>query len=149
MSGPSLKKTGPGLKKALADELAKASGTRVVVGVLGKTAPRPGDAIDNAQLALIQEFGLGVPERSFLRAPFDHHRQAWEKLADRLFRGVAEGKLDVDRAFGLLGEKMKADVKAWITQHHVTPPSSTPGGTALIDTGRLLGSIDYEVRRPK
>jgi hypothetical protein len=144
-----LRKVGPGLKKALSDELAKAKGTRVVVGVLGKTSPRPGDAIDNAALALIQEFGLGVPERSFLRAPFDRHHKEWEELADRLLKGVSRGKLELDHALGLLGERMKADVKKWITDHQVTPPSSTPGGTALVDTGRLLGSIDYEVRRPK
>lgn len=148
-----LKKTGPGLEKALRELADKAAGARVVIGVLGSTSSRPGEPIDNVELAVTHEFGLGVPERSFLRATFDRLKDKWAKFSARVMKLVASGKLDLEAGLAMIGERVKADVKKAITSGEGIPPplsqatidrkgSSRP----LVDTARLLGSIDYEVR---
>ena len=148
-----LKKSGPGLKKVTKELLAKLDGTHVVVGVLGQNAERPGEQIDNVGLAIVHEFGLGVPERSFLRSTFDMRKEQWLKFAHRVLRAAAHGRLDVTAALQLIGEKMKTDVKSRITAGAGIPPPLAPATVAakgssrpLIDTGRLVASIDYDVR---
>lgn len=134
----------------------RARDARVVIGVLGTTAARPGESLDNVELAVIQEFGLGVPERSFLRATFDKLKDRWFKFASRVMRLVAKGKIPLERGLAIIGEKVKADVKRAITQGAGIPPPNAPSTIArkgssrpLVDTGRLVGSIDYEVRIPR
>lgn len=124
-----------------------------MIGVLGSTSARPGEPVDNVELAVIHEFGLGVPERSFLRSTFDRLKDKWGKFSARVMKLVAAGKLPLEDGLALIGERVKADVKRAITSGAgIGPPlaqatidrkgSSRP----LVDTARLLGSIDYEVR---
>lgn len=114
------------------------------------------DHIGNVELAIIQEFGLGVPERSFLRRTFDKRREEWKALAERLMRLVLKEKLTADAMLKLLGEKMKADIKREITSGAGIPPPNAQStidrkgsSRPLVDSGRLVGSIDYEVRSLK
>lgn len=149
----SLKKSGPGLEKALRELVDRAKGARVVVGVLGSTSSRPGESIDNVELAVVHEFGLGVPERSFLRATFDRMKDKWARFASRVMRQVSRGRLTLEDGLAIIGERVKADVKKAITSGAGIPPPLAPATIArkgssrpLVDTARLLGSIDYEVR---
>lgn len=154
-----LKKSGPGLDKVFAKIQHQLHGhhPKVVVGLLGSHASRGEDGhISNVALGVVHEFGApraGVPERSFLRRTFDAKKELWYGLALRLLKKVAADKLDLDTAFGLLGEKMKADIKLGITSGVGIPPPNAPATVKakgsdrpLVDTGRLVGSIDYEVR---
>lgn len=134
----------------------RAKGARVVIGVLGSTSARPGEPLDNVELAVINEFGLGVPERSFLRATFDRLKDKWAAFASRIMRLVAAGKLDLEKGLAIIGERVKADVKKAITAGAGIPPPNAPStierkgsSRPLVDSGRLLGSIDYEVRLAK
>jgi hypothetical protein len=151
--GAKLTKKGTGLDKILKHLAKSAKDAQVVVGILGKNAPRGDGELDNVALGLIHEFGLGVPERSFLRRTFDRRKEQWTKLARRLIKLVAADKLEIGQALRLLGERMKADVKGTITAGAGIPPPLAPAtvrakGSArpLVDTGRLVGSIDYDVR---
>lgn len=153
----SLRKKGPGLEKALGKLVHKIQHEKpiVAVGVLGKNSDRADakSGITNAQLALIHEFGLGVPERSFLRATFDQLKDIWHAFVAKVFKPVADGKIDLMKALALIGERVKSDIKRRITQGSGIPPPNAPSTIArkgsdrpLVDTGRLVGSIDYEVR---
>lgn len=149
-----------GLKQAL-KKLAAAK-PYVKVGVLGDGAKnrRPGEAIDNVTLALVQEFGSpanNIPARSFIRAPFMRKRDEYLAMLKKLAKGTLSRKpIDVLAALGIVGEKIAADFKASMPG---TPPPNSPevyarklakgssGGEpkTLVDSGRLLNSITYAV----
>lgn len=127
---------------------------RVKVGVLGKSAPREG-AIDNVGLAVVHEFGVpskGIPSRPFLRSTFDAKKDDWNKLLARMVVQALAGKLTVHQALGLLGQRAAADVKRRITSGNNFVPNAPAtiarkgSSRPLVDTGRLLGSISYEVK---
>jgi hypothetical protein len=147
-----LKTTGRGVKGTIEDfKKAFKPGSHVVVGVLG-TGPSRGDGeLTNAQLAVIHEFGTGhIPERSFLRRTFDMKKQEWFKVLVKLMKSKTAKSGDV---LALMGERMKSDIKRQITTGAGIPPPNAPATIAakgssrpLVDTGRLVGSIDYNVR---
>jgi hypothetical protein len=133
-------------------ELASA---HVVVGIREEAGRYEGDGDDGpatvAQVAAFNEFGLGVPERSFLRATFDGKRKELEAAAMAEVRGVLEGRQDVTKALSRLGLRAAADVQATITE--LREPPNAPAtikkkgsSKPLIDTGRLRASVDFEVR---
>lgn len=155
MSKPHLKTKGPGLEKALGKIVHQIEHAKpvVAVGVLGKGAAREGDTLSNVELAVIQEFGLGVPERSFLRATFDRMKETWNAFAAKALKPALAGKIELTKALALIGERVKSDIKRRITQGEGIPPPNAPSTIArkgsdrpLVDSGRLVGSIDYEVR---
>lgn len=121
----------------------------VDVGVMEKHDARS-DAVTNTMLAMVHEFGLGVPERSFIRDLIDENRLIYIKFIKKLAEQEVLGRIDRMTTLNLLGAKVEADMKGRV-RDHIPPPnvdatvarkgSSTP----LIDTGQLLSSIDYEV----
>lgn len=139
-------------------ELAKALRARPVVriGVLG-AGGEARDDLTQAELAAIHEFGApraNVPERSFLRATADAKRLEWLALLERTLRLVTAGRLDLEAALGIVGQKAVADVVARIRRGAGIPPPLQPetiqrkgSDRPLVDTGRLVQSITYEVRK--
>jgi hypothetical protein len=140
----------------------------VKAGVLGgDKAARPGEALTNVELALIHEYGAPsrhIPERSFIRSTFDAHREEYFALLRQLLQAVYANKLTVERALGLLGARMSADIKKRVTTGAEVPPPNAPSTLArklaktrkgstgsvrtLIDTGRLIGSVAWAVVLP-
>lgn len=128
------------------------------VGVLEKDAaepyePREGEpdpGITIGELATIHEFGLGVPERSFLRAWVDERRAEIENVVIRGGRAVALGKMPVRTALEQIGQWAVGSIQTRMAQN--IPPPLAPStiarkgsSVALIDTGQLRSSITYEV----
>lgn len=150
--GATLKAAGDGLERIrkLAAELKAKPVVRV--GVLGDGGND--DELTNAELAAIHEYGApraNIPERSFLRATADAKRQEWLALMERGLRLAVAGRLSVKAALGLVGEQAVADIRTRIRAH--IPPPLAPRTVArkgssvpLVDTGRLLMSIAYEVK---
>lgn len=132
---------------------ALSSTAHVLVGVQG---PK-GDAQHNdsdltvAQVASIHEFGLGVPERSFLRSTMDEHEAQLLQLASRLGQGVIDGRFSQQQALGLLGEKGVGLVVDKI-RSHIEPPNAPStikrkgSDTPLIDSAQLAQSITAQVQ---
>ena len=135
----------------------RAAGVKVQVGVLASAGTHAkGSKFTNAELAAIHEYGAPdafLPSRPFIRGTIAIQRQAWNTLRARLLKAVMLGKLQPAQALGLLGVRAAADIQNTI-RNRVQPymkelsertikakGSSTP----LIDTGRLVGSISYEV----
>lgn len=140
--------------RRLAAEAAKL-GT-VKVGVLASKggAARRGK-ISMAELAAIHEFGspaAGVPERSFIRRTFAAKEQQLATFSARLAAAIIGGQMSVNRALDLLGAWGASEVKKTITEGEGVPPPNAPTTIAkkgsdrpLVDTGRLLGAIQWEV----
>lgn len=155
------------------------NGIAVAVGVMGKTGARkpesdgPGpegenifdEAITNLLIAAVAEFGTvdgAVPPRSWLRAFVDENRNKIRKKIRVLERQVLDGKLDHERALGLLGAKLVGQIQTRISKGIAPPlaestkarragPDKGHKGprkfTPLIDTGQFWQSITWEIRK--
>lgn len=134
----------------------------VRVGVLGDTpqggAQREG-GMTNAEVAAANEFGTEtIPERSFMRASFNTNRAEYIDMLGRLLVGCLEGKGSPERAFGLVGARIAADMKNFVTQGDEVPPPNAPatierklakgsGGEprTLVDTGSMVNALTWRV----
>lgn len=142
----------------------KADKSYVKAGLIGKANKQrsDGSGLTNVQLGVIHEFGTAtVPARPFISAAFRRHRAEYQELLRRLGAGVYSGKMDYPRALGIVGQKMAADMKNYVTAGPQIPPPNAPatlarkqakgqtnaggGPRTLVDTGAMVGSITYEV----
>jgi hypothetical protein len=152
---PKFTATGDGLEKLRA--LAKQLEVRpeIHLGVLGGVGGQaaPGSNLTMAELAAIHEFGApraGVPERSWLRSTADAKRREWLALLERTLTLAVRGRIDVGAALELVGQRAVADVQKKI-RSNIPPPLAQAtidrkgSSVALIDTGRFVQSISYEV----
>lgn len=152
-------------------EVGKAAHSFIRVGVLsskGGAEQHPsddGDPITMVELAAIHEFGakvtrdtaegpvtIVIPERSFIRSTFLIRRvNALRTIQTKLATAIVQKGMPVKRALGLLGQWAAAEVKNTITEIDIPPPLAqstidAKGSTKpLVDTGRLLNAITYEV----
>lgn len=152
----SFKAKGKGLERLqnLAAELK--SRPEVKVGVLGTGSERPGE-MTNAEIGAIMEFGApraGIPERSWLRATADLKRREWLTLLERVLRLTVKGRLTIDQALELVGQRAVADIQARIRRGAGIPPPNSPltialkgSSLPLVDTGRFVQGISYQVVR--
>ncbi len=124
----------------------------VVVGLMDKTNARSDDAIPNAALGNIHEFGLGdMPERSFLRSTFDENKEAyWRSIKTRAGMVLA-GRIDIEDTLETLGKRVQADIRDKI--HSSVPPEladstvAAKGSTkTLVDSGQMVQAITFEQR---
>ncbi|NIR31645.1 MAG: hypothetical protein GWN84_20505 [Gammaproteobacteria bacterium] len=126
----------------------------VAVGIQGPAAvaPRSEGKLTNAEIGAINEFGLGPPERSFLRATLDAERRKYIQLLKGVGDAAVAGKTSLEQGARLVGEIAVGDVKQTIADG--VPPPNAPStierkgsSTPLIDTGQLRGSITSKVRK--
>lgn len=138
----------------LEGKITELKGLSVVVGVTAKSNARS-DELTNADLAMIHEFGSpvhNIPERSFLRKPLINNAETVASLAKTAIGKFIAGEISLEAALGYVGEEAKGISKEAVT-NGISPAlkpatikrkkSSKP----LIDTGQLLNSITYEVRK--
>ena len=138
----------------LEGKITELKGLSVVVGVTAKSNARS-DELTNADLAMIHEFGSpvhNIPERSFLRKPLINNAETVASLAKNAIGKFIAGEISAAEALGVIGEEAKGISKEAVA-NGISPAlkpatikrkkSSKP----LIDTGQLLNSITYEVRK--
>lgn len=147
--------TGDGIEKLR--DVAKQLQIRpeIHLGILGSKGAQAVDdsGITMAELGAIHEYGApraGIPERSWLRSTADEKRNEWLSLLERALRQAVRGRISVDMALQLLGQRAVADVQKKIRSN--IPPALAAStvrrkgsSVALIDTGRFVQSISYEV----
>ncbi len=144
------KPTFAGLRQRM-EQLDKGS---VKVGILSDAGDDVGFAL--VELATIHEFGNGhVPERSFLRATFRRERDALGKLCARLVKGIMNGRITPEQAFGLLGTWGVAQVQRTIRRRLTEGPEDQRNApstikakgsdTPLVDLGILAAAITHKV----
>jgi hypothetical protein len=126
---------------------------RVTVGVHGQNDSR-GDTLTNVLVGTWLEYGTDTaPERSFLRKTLDMHADAYVAYTRELSIQVIDGKMTIERALGLLGMKIKADVVRLFDTNAIRPDiteatkKAKGSSTVGIDTGALKQSIDFVVRK--
>lgn len=137
---------------AIKDQVAKAKGSSVKVGILSDAQPHPDDGADMALIAAANEFGTSdgrIPPRPFIRGAFDANQRGLTQTASRLFGLIMEGKLTSRRALALMGEEHQGQVQEYL-QALDTPPNAPRtvaqkgSSNPLVDEGHLLESIRWE-----
>jgi hypothetical protein len=134
----------------------------VKAGVLGSADRREGDPIGNVELAMIQEFGTQhIPARPFIFSTFREQLPKYRAALRAMTKDYLRKGINLRRVFGLLGQRMAADMKSKIVGGPEIPPPNAPSTLArkrakgrpgakydprtLVDTGRMVDSISYEV----
>lgn len=124
----------------------------VAVGILQDE--KIDDKFSLVDLATTHEYGSKdrhVPSRSFIRSTCDAQYQEHVKLMGKLQDQVITGKLQIKQALTRLGEVVSKDMVQTINRG-ISPSLKSAtikrkkSSKALIDTGRLKGSITHEVR---
>jgi hypothetical protein len=137
--------------KRINAEIGKAKGAGVKVGVLADSEPHE-DGEDMIDIALTNEFGdpsRRIPARPFVRGAFDQHVRYLQQTKSRLWDQILAGRMDTNRALGLLGETHQSQVQSYMTALD-TPPNAPRtiaqkgSSNPLIDSGRLRLSIRWE-----
>ena len=128
----------------------------VDIGVLGDDDK---EGVSIVTIATIHEYGApkaGIPERSFIRANFDKNvDEYFEQIKGYLDR-VFQGEVSAKTLYTKMGQTVAQDTQKLIRKK--IPPAlkdstikarkkrKNEGTTPLIDTGRLLEAISYEVK---
>jgi len=129
---------------------------KVTVGVHAEDgAASHGDATTVLDVAIANEFGTEtIPERSFIRAWVDEHRDEARGWLAVLMAQVVAGKITREIALERWGQKIQGEIQKRIAQG--IPPPNAPetiarkgSSTPLIDTGQLRSSIRYKVESGK
>lgn len=132
------------------------------------TGPNP-KGLTVLDVAVFHEFGTEtLPERSFMRASHDVMVPEMKTLVARIMKAVYEGRITVSGGLGLMGNVATRNVKKFLTDNQVKPPSKkgesanfsfTPVKNSqarapnkelkrtsfktLIDTAQMLNSITF------
>lgn len=126
----------------------------VVVGITeAEGGKQHSEHASMSEIATIHEFGLGVPERSWLRGWFDENKEWIREEIKKATKAVLEGRITEDQALELLGQKFVGSIKERISGNAAGFKELSPitiarkGSTVpLVDEGRFIGSISHEVR---
>lgn len=119
----------------------------ITAGIHAEDGSKSHGGLTNAEVGEFHEFGLGVPQRSFLRAYFDEHEQRIGKLLeDAVISAIVNGK-DLDTAALRVAVQIEGEIKERIYSN-IEPELSRSikdqrgeNAIALIDSSQLLGAI--------
>lgn len=141
-------------QKALLERVTKAKSGVVDVGIFsdkGSEAAKKGKGVTVLDVATFNEFGLGVPERSFLRGYVDENEARIKGMIKVLALAVEQGKFTKQQALDRLGLQIVGEIQKRIASS--IPPPNAPStiakkgsSTTLVDTGQLRSSITHKVR---
>lgn len=147
-----------GAAALLARAKTLAAGRVVRVGVLADAPKDPHEGekpsgMTLLEVAAVHEFGApaaGIPQRSFIRATIDLHREDIAQLQIVLARRVIAGELTADQALDQLGAKVAAMCQNRIAEGispalHPDTIAKKGSSTPLVDTGQLRSSIAWKV----
>jgi hypothetical protein len=143
--------TDKGLKDFLR-RIEEAKSISIKVGILaGEGAAATNDGKSTViDVAEQNEFGIGVPERSFIRAWADGQQAQNQALIKLLGERIVKGEITKQQAIDQIGTVSVASIQKRISEG-IEPPNSPKtirkkgSSTPLIDTGQLRSSISYAV----
>jgi len=124
------------------ENLERLARTELTVGIFEGSVNR--DGIEIAPYAYRNEFGLGVPQRSFMRSTYEE-KNGWKNGIEQVYDEVIQGR-SVESAVGMLGEIVTNDIKTKIS-NNIPPPNAIEtvrrkgSSKTLIDTGAMRQSI--------
>ena len=128
---------------------------RVKVGIVGSNASQDhGDSgLSNADIWIIHELGApdaNIPARAPLRTTFEQKLDELKGMQYKLAKALLNDKMDVHRAFNILGAWGAAAIKATI-KAGLPPPNAAStirrkgSSVPLIDTGQLINAVTWAV----
>ncbi len=140
--------------KNLMNEIRKAHKTRVAIGVLEETTERDDEELTNAEVGAFNEFGEGVPRRSFMRPAFDKNKEKnIHHLKIQIKKELKKGDPDLNDALMKTGRRIQGQIKSTIVAGGDPYIPNAPEtvkikgkNTPLRDTEQLLDSIVVEKR---
>lgn len=94
---------------------------------------------------------IKIPERSYIRSSFDDNETKLMELGDML-SGVLDGDMSPRNFYEALGQTCVGTIQDYMINEVKSPPNSgltianKGSSNPLVDTGRLVGSIDYEIK---
>lgn len=130
----------------LADEPYVTVGIHEDVG--GYRAAEDGATV--AEYATYNEFGMGVPERSFLRSTVDEEEDEIGRRMTRAITDQIDGRRPMRQGLARVGAYTVGKVKQKIRDLD-TPPNAPAtiakkgSDNPLIESGRMRNSVDFEV----
>lgn len=151
----SIKDKDRGYRKLRA-QLAKADHDQVTVGIFAAEGDQihEGDPLADPQtileVATANEFGIGRPERSFIRAWVDQSESQIRKKIKELLGWIVKGKISEAQAMNYLGLWAQGEIQKRIAAG-IDPPNAPRtvalkgSSTPLINTGQLRSSITYQI----
>lgn len=135
------------------DRIGTLMGAEVAVGFTGEPGRASHGSDTVAGVAYENEYGIGVPERPFMRATNARCRATWVRGAGQIVAGLGKGSMKVEQGIRRLGLMMVRDVKQTINSN-MQPPNSAAtiarkrSSKTLIDTGQMINSVRSEVTLP-
>ena len=122
------------------------AGADAKIGHDGKEEP-----VSLADVAAFHEYGLGVPQRSFIGAYFDENDRAIHVRAHKSVTKYLHGDIDKDRALAEVGAYCVGGIQARISmgiQPWLMPATIKAKGSSvpLVDTGQLRSGISFRVK---
>lgn len=95
---------------------------------------------------------IHIPERSFLRTGHDTHIDEVLDKFDKILPDLVDGNMDSDELCELIGQMLRDKIVDYAT--NLSEPAKHPftlqrnGGkpNPLIDSGHMIGAIDFEVK---
>ena len=138
--------------KRIKQELKRIDNSAVNVGVLQSAGSYEGGQ-SIATIAVANELGVPskrIPPRPFMHIAFDDNKSQLETKTSSLKDDIYSGRATTRKALGILGEMHTGHIKMVIGSDKLEPnaPSTIRRKKTtkpLIEKGRLLGSITYEV----
>lgn len=139
-----------GMRKIMA-EFHSADRTVITVGVQKGEVNEDGTSV--AEYAAHNEYGTDkIPQRSFIGTAFDENKPSYIRYMHRATR-----KFEIEsfaRAVYLLGLNAQQDIQSVISKRNILPRladstiKAKKGSTkTLVDTGALVNSITFEVKK--
>jgi hypothetical protein len=124
----------------------------VKVGILGSDASRAHEGSEETvvEIGSKHEFGIDVPQRSFIRETVDGDKNKIGKIVSHAMRQFIGNKNSRPERIGdLIGIQLQALIQERMSDG-IPPPNSQStinrkgSSTPLIDTGQLRSSISFE-----
>jgi hypothetical protein len=144
------------VQKQIAINLKKANRRVAAVGLPESKVGNViyGDGITVVKIGIWHEFGIGNPERSWLRVPLRHNAAKLSKIMQAQYDEILHGRKTVDEALDFIGLAASNFCKGafrargygeWKDISEATKQRKGSTGI-LIDTGTLRNSITWVVR---
>lgn len=120
------------------------------VGILSESEGAPDGNATVGDVAAMVEFGIGQPERSFIRGTVDERQADIVAMLREIGRGVLKGSLDQTRGLGLAGAKIAGMIQSRMAGG-IPPPNAEStirkkgSSTPTIDKGILRFSVSWKV----
>lgn len=132
-------------------DMEELRGRSVRVGIWDESTGEGGTSV--LDYAIYNEFGTSrIPARPFMATTYDNFNAKTVKFVDFLSGKIIDGKITPDHALKVLGEEYQKniqktirDAKSWAEPNADSTIAIKGSSSPLIDTGRMINSVKYEV----